>query len=608
MSSQHVEVPGYGVVEFPSDMSDDDIVKAIKGFNSEDKIREISGGESLARGALQGATLGHADEITGALQTYGGVGEDASPELLAALEAERNKTKDLAKGQGKSAYEYNRDLERTANSDSLEANPKLYGTGELAGNIASTAFLPGGSLLKAAGSGAAAGAVQGAGTSTTDNYVEIAKDAATGAAAGGVGGSVGYGIGKGINKVVQKIPEWQAGLRDSAYKRAFKAIGGERSAARKLREEGSSPEEIGEYVMQKQKIPKVDSLGQDIPGQYEEKAILSPFASEQVVEKTTQRINDYNNDILKLVYDTNDLSKVNPLSIIQKLQKQRDTYAVPGTAQAAANRQLDKMINLVNNYGQEVEMGGYLPVAKARELMQKIADNTKFRESADAAANLKNEVGQQARRDVRGEVVDSIKAKDADIVNTLQPGETLDDIGYTPTRNDSFESANNNIAKTIKVKEILDKQADKSAGNNFFGLSNILSAGAGATVGGYNDGSTGALTGAALVLGARKLIEKYGGQISALALKKVGSLKLPNVGDARGLTSATGSLIGRESAQSDTDVNYGSPGEEQTVQAAPQEMKDKNYEAVSDLLNQTDPNYRMKLYNEEEDEPINSTY
>lgn len=125
--------------------------------------------ESAARGAAQGASLGFADEITGALEALG-----------------TDKTYQQARDESRANY----DLAR-------EANPKMTIAGELAGGIGG-AFLPGMGLAKGAGLlkeglyGAKLGAAAGAGYSKADltkgESGHLLGDILHGAEFGGVAG------------------------------------------------------------------------------------------------------------------------------------------------------------------------------------------------------------------------------------------------------------------------------------------------------------------------------------------------------------------------------------------------------------------------------------
>lgn len=120
-------------------------------------------GESLARGAAQGATFGFADELTGALK--------------AAFTDE--------------SYSSARDKSREAYAAAQAAHPVAYGGAELAGGIAPM-LIPGGAIGKAVGLGAkaveggealAAGAEAVQGATKVSKAAQLAADAAKSTAA-----------------------------------------------------------------------------------------------------------------------------------------------------------------------------------------------------------------------------------------------------------------------------------------------------------------------------------------------------------------------------------------------------------------------------------------
>ncbi len=139
--------------------------------------------EDIARGGVQGLTVGFGDEIGGAIGA----------------------TKDVVFGDKKYSdwydqYRTHQKAEEAANTASAERSPWLYGAGDIAGSVGA-GILSGGAGLAAGtlkggvktglgkliGHGAAAGAVEGLGRSheTVEQPLELGKDAATSAAVGG---------------------------------------------------------------------------------------------------------------------------------------------------------------------------------------------------------------------------------------------------------------------------------------------------------------------------------------------------------------------------------------------------------------------------------------
>lgn len=173
--------------------------------------------ESGARGLAQGASLGFADEITGALES-----------------AFTDKT-----------YQQARDESRKNYALAQAANPATYGVSEIAGTVG-TSLIPGigagGTLTKAVLAGAGAGGLSGLGTSTADlskgEFGQAASDTLEGAAIGATLGGGGYGA----SKALKALPRF---VDDIATSQSARAQGAERSTFKKLGPD--KIKEIGRY-------------------------------------------------------------------------------------------------------------------------------------------------------------------------------------------------------------------------------------------------------------------------------------------------------------------------------------------------------------------------
>lgn len=155
----------------------------------------ISELESAGLGALQGGSLGFADELEGGLK--------ALPEAMIS----DKKLKDL--------YQQYRDMARKRYSEAKEANPKSYLAGELGGGLTS-AVIPGGAIAKGIGLGA--GSALGASDAdlTKGEIGQATKDTIIGGTIGGTLGAVGQKIGTSL------APE---AMDQSAAVKALKAVG-----------------------------------------------------------------------------------------------------------------------------------------------------------------------------------------------------------------------------------------------------------------------------------------------------------------------------------------------------------------------------------------------
>jgi hypothetical protein len=143
----------------------------------EDTSAETGKIESAIRGAAQGASMGFADEITGALESA---------------------TSDKS-------YQQARDESRTAYKAAEESNPKTYLGGEF-GGAAATALIPGLGAVTIPKM-AVQGALYGLGTSEGDlttkddaGLYQAMKDTAIGGAVGGAAGALGKGVSKLFSK------------------------------------------------------------------------------------------------------------------------------------------------------------------------------------------------------------------------------------------------------------------------------------------------------------------------------------------------------------------------------------------------------------------------
>lgn len=168
----------------------------------------ISKGESFARGAGQGATLGFQDEASAAL------------------------TKGLIKlnnlfSDGKidePTYAQLRDEFRSENQKAKEANPGSYFGGELTGGLSTLAIpgvapVKGATVAKAAGQAAAQGGISSLGHSEEETAKGLAKDTAIGATLGGAIGGFGQLLSKARREPIVKA------IKNKADKLAVNATG-----------------------------------------------------------------------------------------------------------------------------------------------------------------------------------------------------------------------------------------------------------------------------------------------------------------------------------------------------------------------------------------------
>lgn len=196
-----INVPGVGVVEFPDDMSQEQIDQAISRQPPPPDQEAGQEGPGLAAGtaraAGQGLSLGFGDEIEAGVRSLvpESLGGRTYDELLEEVRGEIAKFK--------------------------EDNPGLAIGSEVAGGIAS-AFIPGGAALRAAslgaraakgaGIGAAFGGAQGFG-SGEGGLENRLQSAAEGAVAGGALGAAGPAVAQGARKTIGAFKKATKDLR-----------------------------------------------------------------------------------------------------------------------------------------------------------------------------------------------------------------------------------------------------------------------------------------------------------------------------------------------------------------------------------------------------------
>jgi hypothetical protein len=217
-----------------------------------------SAAKSFGRGVSQGATLGFSDELGGGVQALTRKAIDALGLGGSSVEV-ADEYKDLAPqpAQEKTFAEYytqGRESEREANRRAAEDNPLLYGGGEFAGSVLSSA-VPGVGLAanagkaKLIGQAALQGGVAGLGGSEADltagdvtgALADTAKGAVLGAGmAGATQGLItaGKAAAKAVRPLINRVGEAVSeGAEDVSTYLAKKALGFERGSTRKLGEQ-----------------------------------------------------------------------------------------------------------------------------------------------------------------------------------------------------------------------------------------------------------------------------------------------------------------------------------------------------------------------------------
>lgn len=171
-------------------------------------------GESLARGAGQGATLGFGDEINAGVQALGikALGQTGADKSLGQL------------------YRENRDTFRRENDAAKKEHPYVYGAGQIAGGAPLALATGGGGTARLIGTSAALGGATGLGESTAADVGGMALDAGKGAA-------IGAAIPAAVTGLGRAVPAATSALRKGAIDTARRILvnkTGSLSAARAL--------------------------------------------------------------------------------------------------------------------------------------------------------------------------------------------------------------------------------------------------------------------------------------------------------------------------------------------------------------------------------------
>jgi len=213
---------GGAAVKAKPHASDADLEMAVRGTLPLDEL------ESGARGALQGATLGYADELHG----LGGA-------LADKLTGKEGSFGDL--------YRATRDEHRRLDAAHKAAHPNYYGGGELMGALATAPVVPGG-VLGSMVYGAGAGLGGSTADLTKGEYGRAALDTGIGAGAGALAHGVASGFGWLGKKAAGKAAELEAGLAESAANKAAAETAIARSeAGRSAQEVVRAIEKIEEF-------------------------------------------------------------------------------------------------------------------------------------------------------------------------------------------------------------------------------------------------------------------------------------------------------------------------------------------------------------------------
>ncbi len=451
-------------------------------------------------------------------------------------------------------YAKERDESRANYDAAKEYNPKTYMGAEIGGGIA-TAFVPGLGALNAAkgaqigtvmGKGALQGALTGLGGSSADDVKEMAADTAMGGTLGAIGGGLGYSAGKAIGGVTDTLADSKVG---QYLLNKYRALSGgvadklddvaELQAARALGLERGT-----EKAIQKDIGKNASNL---VGRQALDEKLLSFGANTDDLIGRNEALKKGVMDTRSSIYKTIDkagTSQFNPLDVATKVEEK----VLGGMNPAYADTQ-ELMKKLQPDIDNILSRGdGMLPMEEAQKLVQSLSKKAKFDMTRSSQAN-----------DMAKDVYHTVR----DAINEAAGSEKVG----IPGAREAVESANKkySVAKAAD-KLLLNKQA-RERGNKLFGLTdNVMGAGAVA--------SSNPVLGIPLIA-AKKISEKYGNQTAAISADKL-------------------SKFVRESPEM---LGKYRPVLEKAIQRGGTSVAVTHH-----LLQQKDPEYRMKMNGMDEEE------
>lgn len=439
---------------------------------------EIPAYKSALGGALQGATLGFADELAGAGR--------------ALMDPEAIRRQGLLE-----AYKKQRDVSRQRFAQEEKANPKSYLAGELGGSLATAPLTGAATLPKAMGLGAAYGLGKAEGSP-----LEQAGEAVTGAALGGVGEkaitAAGPYLRKGLEKGAGYLAEKGAGLKEAAEPWALAATGAMLKDWRKA----------GKY-------DQINKIGRDL---LEEK-VVTPFASRATIaeragekaEAFGKKIGDTLNELDNVVADMKANTPADKRKAIYgnhfinriKNEVLPGIYDNPAIVDEVAPAIEKKLEAIGEKYKDK-----YLSFTEAEELKRQFQNLIKYEQMNPSA---KMEGLQSLAKSMKGTVEDYAEeaAKKAGKPELLE----------------QFQKAKSKYGSMVEAEKIAKDRLAREEANRFIspsdygaGLSSGLAAAAQGASGGVIGGS--AMVGSVI----NQIFRRFGSQSTAVTLDAVGNM------------------------------------------------------------------------------------
>lgn len=515
---------------------------------------------------------------------------------------------------------------RAKNDAARKAHPVAYGVSEAVGSIAPTIALPAAKVFQGAGTaakignaaltGGYQGAIQGAGTSDADNIGDLAKDTAIG---GTIGGAFSGGS-EGLASLAQKSLPY---LKQLSTKFGFQTLGGQKAQINKLLNDGYSPEEIEELVQHASN-----------------ENILSPNSSKMVnkLQESTSSAQQEMNELFQML-DEKNISNFTPKQIIDKIESLKKQNAVQGLPSGQFNAALDKFKQLVENHSAMSQ--GVTPspeaVAAAKEaafkagdpnwssIMNKLSVAPKINPSEviplSQARKLKGEIGEEgmkAGRSLEHPTEEAAHAAYGPVAQAIKENIA----SGAPESLDKYLGLNRKMELNNKIESLLKNKVSGEIGNNYsltdYGLMGLGGAtGSFSTDNSLGGGLTGVAIGNILSKGRRKYGTYVGKQITDKLSNTFKNINPDIAGKSGNILSKP--IIGMEQEDTNDDyarqraldnitsgktvkTQYGIPDQQTVEQFTPPEMQDKPKWAIINQLNQTNPEFRNKAKNKDEDD------
>jgi len=438
----------------------------------------MSQGESAILGGIKGLSQNYIDEIAGGLEAAGsivglrGLGGKFSDIRLETDEEDQQSLRDIYAGA--------RDAKREVYQKAQEDNPATFATTNIAGNVASSLAVPirPQTVKGAAALGAGLAGVQGFGEAEGELGDQLLDAGRTAAVGGVLGGTL-----QGAANAIRPIAE---GARNVAAREAYRTTGGLKTDINKLY--NMTPEDIGNELLDRGLVKLGTKRGSGaLAGRVDDE--LANFTSGQ-------------NKLLSAL-DEGAPQSFDVAQTVRKLREQVDDYINMG---GASNRSYANALTKEADILEEVYLAkgrSRIDLKDATDLKRAFDQGGKFQSPLSEAASV--EAARAARGGIKRQIDDTIS-------NIADPSVAA-----------RYEQSRTGASRLMSAKSALEQAKARETANKTFGLTDLLSGGAGATIGAVT-GGPGAIAGVAFGIGANKAITNYGASTSAVLLRKASDL------------------------------------------------------------------------------------